>query len=146
MPKEATKAFEKAFDKVLKGLDEFEIKASRGVSSLADTKDLERAWKTIIKNIDGLEVALRGLNAEDIFPKEVKNNIESAQRALDKYVKKLAEAKQSEAYKNKTKSKNDLIESKGAYEKELKNAKQRAAREEGKYEAQRKKWGETEQK
>lgn len=146
MPKEATKAFSKAFDKVLKGLDEFEIKAGRGVSSLADTKDLERAWKAIVKNIDGLEVALRGLNAGDIFPKEVKNNIESAQKALDKYVKKLAEAKQSEAYKNKTKSKNDLIESKGAYEKELKNAKQRAIREEGKYEAQRKKWGETEQK
>ena len=146
MPKEATKAFEKAFDKVLKGLDEFEIKAGRGVSSLADTKDLERAWKAIIRNIDSLEVALRGLNAGDIFPKEVKNNIESAQKALDKYVKKLAEAKQSEAYKNKAKSKNDLIESKGNYEKELKNAKQRAAKEEGKYETQRKKWGETEQK
>ena len=146
MPKEATKSFEKAFDKVLRGLDEFEIKAGRGVSSLADTKDLKRAWKAIVKNIDGLEVALRGLNAGDIFPKEVKNNIESAQKALDKYVKKLAEAKQSEAYKNKVKNKDDLIESKGNYEKELKNAKQRAAREEGKYEAQRKNWGETEQK
>jgi cytochrome c556 len=95
LPKDATKNFEKAFDKISRDMAEFEIVAARGISSLADTKNVEKAWKQITKDLDGIGATLGSLDASKVFPKEVLQNIEKANGALDKYLAKLESTKKS---------------------------------------------------
>lgn len=103
LPAGATKNFEKSFEKLEGQIRDFESLASNGVNSLADTKKVQAAWDKIAKSINGLGFSLKELDAinDQIFPKEVSENIKKANRALEEYQSKLKEIKDTEKYKAK---------------------------------------------
>ena len=140
MPKDISKGLEKTLNKVIKNIGEFEIAANRGVSSLADTKTLNSAWKQIIKDLDSIELGLKNIDASKIFPKEVLNNIKQADSALDKYLKKLENGKLSSEYKNKSQARDSSANKEVVLQSELTRAIQDKIKKESAYHALSDKW------
>jgi DNA-binding protein Fis len=131
IPEGATKKFEKAFDKVLNSLEGFDVIAGKGIESLADTKDLEKAWKKVLSDLNNLEVVFRSLDASNIFPKTVIDNIKKAESALEAYNKKLTGAKESDAYKSKFKEREQALNKETILTKQLEDARNKQIKAEG---------------
>lgn len=146
IPEGATKKFEKAFDKVLNSLEGFDVIAGKGIESLADTKDLEKAWKKVLSDLNNLEVVFRSLDASNIFPKTVIDNIKKAESALEAYNKKLTGAKESDAYKSKFKEREQALNKETILTKQLEDARNKQIKAEGQYQAKQAEWSEEKQK
>ena len=103
LPAGATKSFEKSFERLEGQIRDFESLASSGVNSLADTKKVQAAWDKIAKSVNGLSFSLKKLDtiSDQIFPKEVSENIKKTNKALEDYQNKLKEIKDTEKYKAK---------------------------------------------
>lgn len=140
LPKDATKNFEKAFDKISRDMAEFEIVAARGISSLADTKNVEKAWKQITKDLDGIGATLGSLDASKVFPKEVLQNIEKANGALDKYLAKLESTKKSQEYTSKVGARDKASEKQRILQESLNKATQEQTKKEANYVAKKSQW------
>ena len=137
LPKDATKNFEKAFDKIGRDIAEFEIVAARGISSLADTKNVEKAWKQITKDLDGIGATLGSLDGSKIFPKEVLQNIEKANGALDKYLAKLESTKKSQEYTSKVGVRDKASDKQRVLQESLNKATQERTKKEANYVAKK---------
>lgn len=140
LPKDATKNFEKAFDKIGRDIAEFEIVAARGISSLADTKNVEKAWKQITKDLDGIGATLGSLDASKVFPKEVLQNIEKANGALDKYLSKLESTKKSQEYTSKVDARDKASDKQRVLQESLNKATQERTKKEANYVAKKSQW------
>lgn len=73
------------------------------MSSLSDTRKATASWDKISQLMNQINVALSDLsqNSNDIFPKEVIDNIKSANTALAAYENKLKQVQRSAAFKQK---------------------------------------------
>ena len=140
LPKDATKNFEKAFDKIGRDIAEFEIVAARGISSLADTKNVEKAWKQITKDLDGIGATLGSLDGSKVFPKEVLQNIEKANGALDKYLAKLESTKKSQEYTSKVDARDKASDKQRILQESLNKATQERTKKEANYVAKKSQW------
>ena len=140
LPKDATKNFEKAFDKIGRDIAEFEIVAARGISSLADTKNVEKAWKQITKDLDGIGATLGSLDVSKVFPKEVLQNIEKANGALDKYLSKLESTRKSQEYTSKVDARDKAFDKQRVLQESLNKATQERTKKEANYVAKKSQW------
>lgn len=140
LPKDATKGFEKSFDKITHDIAQFEIIASRGINSLADTKNLEKAWQQVTKDLDNIGASLNGLEFSKIFPKEVISNIKQAETALDKYLDKLNEAKKSQEYTSKAFARDASLNKQKNIQESLNKATQDQIKKESTLIAKRSQW------
>ena len=103
LPAGATKNFEKSFEKLEGQIRDFESLASSGINSQADTKKVQAAWDKIAKSFSSLGFSLKELDtiSDQIFPKEVSENIKKANKALENYQNKLKEIRETEKHKAK---------------------------------------------
>jgi hypothetical protein len=64
---------------------------------LADTKKIDAAWKKISGLFSTLGIQIKDLNSisDQVFPKEVSNNISKAAKALGEYQAKIEAIKKS---------------------------------------------------
>ena len=110
LPANATKDFEKTFENIASEIQNFEAISQNGINTLADTKKIDASWKKINNLFGNLGIQLKGLGEieEQIFPKQVIANIDKANKALNAYQAKINSIRETEAYKNKLKEKNDM--------------------------------------
>ena len=109
LPAGATKNFEKTFTNLEKSIQDFESAASNGITNLADTKKIDAAWKKISGLFSTLGIQIKDLNSisDQVFPKEVSNNISKAAKALGEYQAKIEAIKKSQSYTEKSSAKAD---------------------------------------
>lgn len=107
LPAGATKNFERTFTNLEKSIQDFESVASNGITSLADTKKIDNAWKKISSLFSTLGIQIKDLNSisGQVFPKEASANISKAVKALGEYQAKIEAIKKSQSYTEKSSAK-----------------------------------------
>ena len=110
LPANAAKGFEKTFENIASEIQNFEAISQNGINTLADTKKIDASWKKINNLFGNLGIQLKDLGeiGEQIFPKQVIANIDKANKALNAYQAKINSIRETEAYRNKLKEKNDM--------------------------------------
>lgn len=146
IPANMTKNLEKALKKTLDQLAEFETRSERGIESLADAKKLEKAWSQITDSLDSIGAVLKSIDSSGLFPKEVKKNIEDAEKALAGYIQKLEQAKKTQAYQVEEKKRDDSLKDERAAQELLDKAKKKQMGAEAEFEAKKSSWSEEAQK
>ena len=119
LPKDAARGMEKSFERLQKAVGEFQILASRGIGSLSDSKEINKAWKSVQREINGLELNFKNIGVADIFPKDIQLNIKGATEALAKYADKVKEIRESKGYKDKLTQKAEKSNEKDLIKKQL---------------------------
>lgn len=101
IPKSASKGFERSLESLNAELQNFEALATRGVTSLSDTKKMDTSWRKISTIFSRLGIQIKELGDIDFFPKEVTSNIEKANKALASYQNKVEEIKKAKLIKTR---------------------------------------------
>ena len=100
-PEGSTKNLTSSIDKIIEKVKDFEYAARQGVGSLEDAKKLEKSWKGVLDLLNKAGVRLEELGkVENIFPKDVADNIDKATEAMKKYKKAREAAYGAQAYKD----------------------------------------------
>ena len=133
MPDKLTKDLTKSIDSAIQKVGEFGKKSESAINSLSDSKEIASAWKSVSKELTALQVKLEGIDAQNLFPKEVITNLERAEAVAKKYNDALTGAKSSDSYKNKLEELNKVAELQKATEANSKKASQDALRAEATY-------------
>lgn len=114
LPPSLNNNLERTFNNLSKEIDLFEAKTSSAFSSMADVNKATSSMQKIADYYSQLQIYLKRIgeikeiNADELFPEEVVNNIKKAQKALESYNKDLE--RQQELYASEQKKAKNTLE------------------------------------